>query len=207
MRGAAYHTVFSGHAVLAQQRDDGRGLRLLQVEIDADLAGAEGEDLFERGHPFLLPRGAHPAADVQRLQFGQGEVTHGQFRAAGVGFHRGVVHADQRAVFRGADVDFDEVAAQLDGLAVGGQGVFRDALVCTAVRDDIHAALLGRVWQGRRSGGRGEKRWAQQQGDNLQTDAHFHFQFSLAMLFWTLGRPGRKRMAGPILLDMVSLAR
>ena len=82
----------------------------------------------------LLPR-----PEVQRRQVGE---LQGGDRAAPVGrtVDTPVVYADQMAVGGEADVTLQCVRPVLDGLPVGGQGVFGDVLGRTAVGHDLDGA-------------------------------------------------------------------
>ncbi len=110
-------------------------------EAGGGFVGDEGEDFVDAGDALAAEGGIEAAAGVELAKLVDGEVV--EFAVAvGGAVERGVVEADEGAVFGAADVEL-EADAESEAGAKGGERAFRGGVKEAAVADDEGAGGLG----------------------------------------------------------------
>ena len=137
-------------ALYAQRVDDGRnagGVDVELVDVDEDLAAADVERLFERGHALVGQRGVLAAlalAQTRLAHFRKREVLDGA-RAVRYAVELAVVRKHVVSVLRLGDIDLDHVAAHLDRAADRRERIFRMIAPVAAMGDDEHVVAVRAV--------------------------------------------------------------
>ena len=136
--------VFFNHA--AESIDDVR-VFLFDLDVHAGvwecckdfLEGRDGQAVVAKGKGLAVV-GCPMISCIQPLQFGQGEILNRSGPAGGA-VDCGVVEDDQDAVLGAADIHFQDISAQFQGMLKGIQGVFRPEVSRAPVGQDLDAWL------------------------------------------------------------------